>query len=172
MTVRVTAPYLNPLRRAAGIVSQRIDQGVDYDADGGSPLYALGDGKVVVVYNWGWPNGVFIAYRLTDGPAQGQYVYASEDLAPDISVGQSVTSSTVIGTFVAGADGGYDIETGWADGAVLGNSMARTYGQSDGYDSTAFGQDFSRLLVSLGAPGGILKGTVNGSLPAGWPTWP
>jgi hypothetical protein len=172
MTVRVTAHYLNPLRRATGIVSERIDQGVDFDADGGSPLYALGDGIVVAVYNWGWPNGVFIAYRLTDGPAQGHYVYASEDLVPDVSVRQSVTNSTVIGTFVAGADGGYDIETGWADGTGLGNSMARTCGQWDGYDSTALGQNFSRLLVSLGSPGGILKGTVNGYLPEGWRTWP
>lgn len=168
----VAARYLNPLRRATGILSQRIDQGVDYDANGGSPLYALGNGMVVSVYNSGWPNGVFIAYRLTDGPAQGHYVYAAEDLVPHVAVGQSVTSSTVIGTFEAGADGGYDIETGWADGSVLGNSLAHTYGQWDDYDSTAFGQNFSRLLVSLGAPGGVLEGTVQGSLPAGWRTWP
>jgi len=172
VTAPVPAPYRNPLRAATHIVSERIDQGVDYEAAGGSPLYAVGDGTVEMVYNWGWPNGVFIAYRLTNGPARGDYVYAAEDLAPDVSVGQSVTSSTVIGTFEAGADGGYDIETGWADGTVTAESLARTTGYWDGYDSTALGQNFSQLLVSLGAPGGILQGAVEGSLPPGWRAWP
>jgi len=34
--------------------------------------------------------------------------------------------------------------------------MARTYGQYHGGNSTAFGYNFSRLLQSLGAPGGVL----------------
>jgi hypothetical protein len=165
--------YLNPLRGATGIVSQRIDQGVDYDAAGGSPFYAIGDGRVVNVYNSGWPNGVFIEYQLTDGPAQGEFVYAAEDLAPDVSVGQTVTSSTVLGTFEAGADGGYDIETGWGDGGAIGESLAVGTGEWNNtlQYSTALGLNMSQLLVSLGAPGGILEGTVQGSLPAGWPTW-
>ena len=147
--------------------SERIDQGVDYRGFG--PIYAIGDGVVLSTVNGGWPGGTFIAYRLTNGPANGLVVYAAEDIQPSVQIGQSVTSNTVLGQVYAGPTG---IETGWADPSASGDTMARTYGQYHGGNSTAFGYNFSRLLQSLGAPGGVLQtNPPTGSLPSGWPSW-
>lgn len=159
--------YSNPLRDLSDLVPERIDQGVDYS--GAGPIYALGTGIVENVYNSGWPNGVFIAYELTaPGPAEDDVVYAAEDITPSVSVGQTVTASTQIGTVFEGPDG---IEAGWADPAALGESMALASSQWAGAGSSAFGVNFSQLLASLGAPPGIIEGTVQGTLPPGWPTW-
>ena len=116
----------------------------------------------------GWPGGTFIAYQLTDGPASGLVVFVAEDVEPSVQVGATVSSGTVLGHMYAGPDG---IETGWADGSRLPDTMARSSGQFNGSNSSAFGYNFSRLLQSLGAPGGIANGPPNGTLPASWPQW-
>ena len=167
----VVAAYENPLRSLKGLSTWRIDQGVDYGGSG--PIYALGIGTVLNVTNAGWPNGVFIAYQLTSGPASGDVVDAAEGITPWVKVGQAVDPETAIGTVFAGSSG---IETGWADPKLLGQSLAYTYEQWDGTDSSALGENFNHLLVALGAPGGTTVGTVNdgtlkGGLPPGWPTW-
>jgi murein DD-endopeptidase MepM/ murein hydrolase activator NlpD len=162
-----TGGYADPLRAVSGISPERIDQGVDYSGYG--PIYAIGDGTILSTVNGGWPGGTFIAYQLTSGPAQGLVVYAAEDINPDVSVGESVTANTVIGQIYEGPSG---IETGWADGSALGESMAASYGQFDGSNSTAFGANFSALLESLGGPGGIMQNDpATGSLPSNWPNW-
>ena len=146
--------------------SERIDQGVDYTGFG--PIYAIGDGVVLGTVGPGWPGGTFIAYRLTDGPASGLVVYVAEDIEPSVQVGDTVSSNTVLGHMYAGPSG---IETGWADGSRLPDTMARTYGQFNGANSTAFGDNFSQFLQSLGAPGGVEIPPPAGALPAGWPSW-
>ena len=157
--------YANPLRAVSGLTPERIDQGVDFQGFG--PLYAVGDGVVISTYNGGWPGGTFIAYRLVDGPADGLVVYAAEDISPRVQIGQSVTSQTVIGQIYEGPDG---IETGWAQPSGDGLTMAGATGQFDGANSSAFGYNFSRLLLFLGGSGGILQGSsASGSLPSGWP---
>ena len=148
------------------LTSDRIDQGVDYSGFG--PIYAIGEGVVLSTVGSGWPGGTFIAYRLTDGPARGLVVYAAEDIEPSVQVGDTVTADTVLGHVYAGPDG---IETGWADGSSLPDTMARTYGQFDGSNATAFGSNFSQLLQSVGAPGGIETGPASGTLPPSWPRW-
>jgi murein DD-endopeptidase MepM/ murein hydrolase activator NlpD len=159
--------YANPLRAVNALTPERIDQGVDYSGYG--PIYAIGDGVVLSTVNSGWPGGTFISYRLTDGPASGLVVYAGEDIDPLVETGQSVTSGTVLGAMYEGPDG---IETGWADPAGNGNSMANDAGQFSGANSTAFGASFSQLLASLGAPAGVAQNDPpTGSLPQGWPTW-
>jgi murein DD-endopeptidase MepM/ murein hydrolase activator NlpD len=158
--------YANPLRDVVALSAERIDQGVDYSGFG--PIYAIGNGVVLSTVGNGWPGGTFIAYRLTDGPASGLVVYAAEDIEPSVQVGATVTSGTVLGHVYEGPDG---IETGWADGSALPNTMARTYGQFDGSNSSAFGYNFSELLQRLGAPAGIPNGAPNGSVPAWWPRW-
>jgi hypothetical protein len=158
--------YANPLRAVVALSSERIDQGVDYSGFG--PIYAIGNGVVLSTVGSGWPGGTFIAYQLSDGPARGLVVYAAEDIEPSVQVGATVTSSTVLGHMFAGP---YGIETGWADGSRLPDTMARTYGQFDGSNSTAFGYNFSRLLQSVGAPGGVPSGPPSGTLPASWPRW-
>ena len=158
--------YANPLRAIGNLQVERVDQGVDYNGYG--PIYAIGDGVVLSTFNGGWPGGTFIAYRLTNGPAAGSVVYAAEDINVDVSVGQSVTPNTVLGTLYNGPDG---IETGWADGSALGETMAMSYGQFYGSNTTAFGYNFSQLLASLGAPGGVVQNSPTGSLPGGLPQW-
>ncbi len=159
--------YVNPLRAISALSPERIDQGVDYSGYG--PIYAIGDGVVLNTTNAGWPGGTFITYRLTNGPASGLVVYAAEDIYPSVAVGQSVTPSTVLGTMYEGPDG---IETGWADSSGQGYTMAHDYGQFNGSNSTAFGYNFSQLLVYLGAPGGVLQNNPpTGTLPPGWPQW-
>ena len=93
-----------------------------------------GNGVVLNTVGSGWPGGTFIAYQLTSGPASGLVVFAAEDIQPSVQVGDRVTSSTVIGHMYAGPDG---IEMGWANGSRLPDTMARTYGQFDGSNSSA-----------------------------------
>jgi murein DD-endopeptidase MepM/ murein hydrolase activator NlpD len=159
--------YANPLRAINGLNPERVDQGVDYSGFG--PIYAVGDGVVLSTANSGWPGGTFISYRLTDGPAAGLAVYAAEDIDPMVSVGQTVTPTTVLGAMYEGPDG---IETGWADPSGDGVSMANDAGQFSGANSTAFGANFSELLASLGAPPGVMQNSPpTGALPANWPSW-
>jgi len=158
--------YVDPLRAVSALSPSRVDQGVDYDGFG--PVYALGDGVVLSTVNGGWPGGTFITYRLTDGPAAGLVVYVAEDIVPRVFPGESVTPNTVLGDMYEGPTG---IETGWADGS-LGDTMAMVTGEFGGSNSTAFGANFSELLISLGAPGGILQNSPpSGGLLAGWPSW-
>jgi murein DD-endopeptidase MepM/ murein hydrolase activator NlpD len=159
--------YANPLRATGGLSPERIDSGVDYAGVG--PVYAIGNGVVLNIYAGDWPGGTFIAYQLSDGPAQGLVVYTAEDINPQVSVGSTVTANTVIGQMYGGPNG---IEIGWADGSAIPNAMARSAGQYQGGNSTAFGYNFSQLLQSLGAPGGILQNDPpTGTLPASWPQW-
>jgi hypothetical protein len=123
---------------------------------------------VLSVVNGGWPGGTFICYRLTDGPASGLVVYVAEDLNPSVQIGQNVTANTVLGSMYGGT---YGIETGWAQPAADGDTMAAVYGQYYGSNTTAFGNNFSQLLTSLGAPGGVLQNPPSGYLPSGWPSW-
>ncbi len=158
--------YANPLRGLSGLSPERIDQGVDFQGFG--PIYAIGDGVVISTYNGGWPGGTFISYQLTDGPATGLVVYAAEDIEPTVSVGQHVTSSTVIGRVY---EGYFGIEVGWADSSGDGTTMAADNGQYYGSNTTAFGVNFSSLLRSLGAPGGQVESSPTGTLPVAWPHW-
>jgi hypothetical protein len=163
--------YRNPLRAIIGLIPERVDQGVDYAGSG--PIYAVGDGVVLNTTNPGWPGGAFISYELVDGPARGEIVYTAENVVPEVSIGQEVTSLTVLGTLI----GAYpNLEIGWAAYPGDGESEARAAGQwtvQDGDNSipTAFGENFSRLLVALGAPPGISYAKPVGSLPRGWPIW-
>jgi len=160
--------YANPLRAIRGLTPERIDQGVDFAGFG--PIYAIGDGVVLATAIPGWPGGTFIAYQLTDGPANGLLVYAAEDILPAVQIGDVVNANTVLGLMYPGPDG---IETGWADGTRIGNTMARTYRQFNGANSTAFGYNFAEFLQTLGAPGGVPQNfPPTGALPPDWPTWP
>ena len=156
--------YGNPLRAVSNLSPERIDQGVDYAGSG--PVYAVGDGTVLNTTNAGWPGGAFITYRLSGGPAAGDIVYVAENVVPRVQIGQQVTPTTVVGTLVGAPPG---LETGWAQPPGDGNAAAT--GQWNTSTSTAYGENFSQLLQTLGAPGGVTEGSVRGTLPAGWPSW-
>ena len=109
--------FSNPIGQ--GLIAGRIDMGVDFG--GAGPLYALGPGTIVSVYNSGWPGGVFLVIQLDSG----QYVYYAEDVAAAVVAGQRVAAGELIGHATGGGDG---IEIGWADGAA-GGTMAMRHGQ-------------------------------------------
>src|SRR5262249_26112202 len=110
-----------------------------------------------------------IVYQLTDGPANGLVVYAAEDIAPAVQVGDTVTAGTVLGLMYIGPDG---IETGWGDPAVIGNTLAGDTRQFDAHNTTAVGANFSQVLRCLGAPPGIPQTPPpTGTLPRNWPRW-
>ncbi len=159
--------YANPLRDIRGLTPERIDMGVDYSGFG--PIYAIGDGTVLATTVPGWPGSTMIAYQLTDGPANGLIVYAAEDIAPTVQIGDTVTTHTVLGLMYPGPDG---IETGWGDPAIIGNTLAGDRHQFNGTNTTAFGANFAQLLISLGAPSGVPQNfPPTGSLPDNWPRW-
>ena len=88
-STRSSSGYVNPI--GAGLVHERVDQGVDFTGSGS--LYALGSGTVVNVDNSGWPGGVFLGIRLD----AGQYVYYAEDITAAVGVGQQVRAGQYIG---------------------------------------------------------------------------
>lgn len=170
------AGYRNPLRAVQGLTPERIDMGVDYA--GAGPVYAIGPGTVALAAvgassPWagtGGPGG-WIAYQLTAGPFQGQFVYVAEGVTPRVGTGARVNSSTVIGLMAGG------IETGFAAAPGTGTTLAAAHNQElaglaqhgdPGALPTAYGVAFSDLMRALGAPGGIMTGPVQGTVPPGF----
>jgi len=156
--------YVNPI--GSGLTPGRIDMGVDYTGSG--PLYALGSGTVVDLYNSGWPGGTFLCIKLA---ISGLYVYYAEDIKPLVSVGQHVTA----GEYIANATGGSSgIEIGWAKAPGLGATMAHQAGQDrlgrkqgdPGLYTCGYGLAMNSLLTALGAPGGFIDNPIQGSAPA------
>ncbi len=164
----VTTHYKNPLRGISRLTRERIDQGVDYAGSG--PLYSVGNGTVLEVFNSGWPGGAFIAVRLSDGPAAGQVVYEAENITPHVVVGQHVTADTVLGTL---HDAFPNLEIGWGSPRFIGESYwAQLNGAYPDNCSTSFGINFNQLLKSLGAPSGVAESSrCSGGLPSGFPSW-
>jgi len=168
------AGYNNPLRSTSGLIPERIDQGVDFEGSG--PIYALGDAVITnsTATDWGWPGGGWITYRLTKGPAADLTVFVAENVTPTVSVGEHVTSDTVIAKMY---DGGVGIEMGWAtsDSATARSQLSDAGGISgDGPFPTEIGMNFEQLLQALGVPAGNNRDdATNGRLPSGYPTdWP
>jgi hypothetical protein len=167
--------YENPFRGVTNLGTSRVDQGVDFTGSG--PVYAIGNGKVLSLTNSGWPGGTFIVYQLSNGPATGKYVYMAENCQDiQVHIGEEVTPGTVLCTMVNASP---HIETGWADGSAIGDSLAKPVFQTlptGAAYATAYGQNFRELLTSLGVtvpscydiPGAPLSGE---PLPSSWPTW-
>jgi len=167
---RTRGSYRNPLRGVSGLVPERIDDGVDFA--GAGPVYALGDAVVTGAtgYNFGWPGGGWITYRLTSGPGVGLVVYVAEDIIPAVTAGEQLSPTTVIGTMYQGGDG---IETGWAQPTSLSAESELT--QAGGIGGlgpfpTRIGVNFDELLQSLGVPAAPNRTSPqHGLLPAGYP---
>ena len=170
-TNATVSAYQNPLRAITNLYGQRVDQGVDFDGTG--DVYAIGSGTVTNVYNSGWPNGTFINYQLSNGPAKGFFVYVAEDCTPKVTIGQVVTTNTVLCTMFNGPNG---IEMGW--GAYNnGQSEAALLNEwNSSQDSTGMGVNFLNLLQALGLKltGGsntITQPVQTQGMPANYPTW-
>lgn len=158
--------YFNPLRNVSALVPQEIDQGVDYCGYG--PIYPLGKAVILNVYSSGWPNDVFIAYQLTDGPLRGFDIYVAENVTPDVSVGQVVSPTTFLGFL---NDQGNCLETGWASTSNP-HGFTQAHFEYNGENSTAYGLNFSQLLETLGSKPGLPQDNgPPGPLAQNWPTF-
>lgn len=174
--------YNNPLRdinkanrNRPGPRPERIDEGVDYGGSG--PVYAVGPGVLTLsTRSSGWPDNNFIMYKLTAGPAAGKYIYFAEDCIPQLTVSKDPSHPTLVDSNTIICDmynGQYTIETGW--GRSPGDlDLAAAHNVYVEGHATAYGINFSQFMVALGAPAGDIsqsKMPVNGTLPAGWPSW-
>ncbi len=159
--------YCDPYRGVAGLVPERIDQGVDYAGSG--PIYAMGPGTIDVYYNRndsGWPGGTFVSYKLSAGPAAGREIYLAEniDLDPHLKSGSFVYNGTALGTLVNAYP---NSESGWG---VPGAGYTAEYGCYTEGCSTPLGINFNKLLVALKAPSGTMGQTGCCPQPSGWPS--
>lgn len=114
-------PASNPFRYAVApsLSFAGVDQGVDFT--GAGEIYALGDGIVtrVMQSGSGWPGqGAVVNYKITSGPAAGQFVYVAEDFAPAVQLGQRVKKGDVIG-HATGSGQAPGIEMGWAQSSGI-----------------------------------------------------
>jgi hypothetical protein len=165
--------YQNPLRSITGLIPERVDMGADFGGTG--PIYAIGAAVITnaTASNSGWPGGGWITYQLTSGPAAGLQVYVAEDVTPTVSVGQTVTSGTVIANMYDGSAG---IETGWAmpSGFSAESQLPVAGGVSGGGPfPTEVGLNFDALLQALGVPaapnfGQSGYGVLPSNYPANW----
>jgi murein DD-endopeptidase MepM/ murein hydrolase activator NlpD len=138
--------YVNPFPHGEWERS-RIDQGVDFvNNSASSKVLAIGKGEVVAIGAPGWPAGGGVLYKLLDGPHQGDYVYAYENVRPHVSVGDQISAGQTIATMLGT---GYPwIELGFADSSGVPISHAE---YTEGLE-TVSGKEMSKLLDSLGAP--------------------
>jgi murein DD-endopeptidase MepM/ murein hydrolase activator NlpD len=92
-----------------------VDQGVDYSAPGGTPLYAMGSGTIIQEGLGGFgPNAPVL--QITSGPLAGRTVYyghAGPDLVPvgaHVVQGQQIS---VVGSGIVGISTGSHLEIGF-----------------------------------------------------------
>ncbi len=167
----LAADYQNPVRDIGGLILERIDQGVDFG--GAGPIYAIGPAVITNASgdSGGWPGGGWITYQFTSGPAKGEQVYVAEDVRPTVTVGEHVTSSTVIANMFNGGDG---IETGWAQpSGDSAESQLPEAGSVNGAGPfpTDVGTNFDQLLHAVGVPYAPNYGQApSGALPSRYPT--
>lgn len=117
--------YVNPFINATGLVPERTDQGVDFGADAGSPIVAIGNMRITrATTSSGWPGpygnpsgfngrGGCIQGVLLEGPHKGEETYLAEYIHVDVKVGDYVKCGAVIARFYHSANSGVGIEFGW-----------------------------------------------------------
>lgn len=187
-------PYVNPFAAATILAYERVDQGVDFAGTG--PVLALGNGVITETNGPGWPGGPYMAYKLSDGPAKGLYVYVAEDLTVGVTgeyhddgqklgarlrteqsdlsiavddtltIGQKITAGQVIATMFNGANG---IEIGWGrttDGLVPQSQMA-VCGSITGANLPAGGTMIGRNFEELLNVLGVAKANNLNDVPGG-----
>lgn len=141
--------YRDPLKWAGHVVPQRTDQGVDYWAERGSPIRAMGDAVVTrATLNSGWPGGGCVQYRLTgSGSHKGEEIYVAEFIVPRVREGERVRKGEVIANFTRNWTERVGIETGFIRRGTHEPCSSDTSGvQTEG------GRCFARWLHQLGRP--------------------
>jgi LysM repeat protein len=126
-----------PLRYLQG---GTVDQGVDYTAPGGTPLYAMGPGTIIREGMSGFgPNAPVL--QITAGPLAGKIVYyghSGPDLVPvggHVAAGQQISE---VGYGIVGISSGPHLEIGFyppgpdGAGAAMLDYINRVVGHSTG----------------------------------------
>ncbi|HUZ28580.1 MAG TPA: peptidoglycan-binding protein [Solirubrobacteraceae bacterium] len=97
------------------ITNGYVDQGVDYSAPGGTPLYAMGDGVIIGEGISGFgPNAPIL--QITSGPLKGLEVYYGHAGSNLVHVGQHVTAGqqiSIVGYGIVGISTGPHLEIGF-----------------------------------------------------------
>jgi len=98
------------------------DQGLDFAVSEGDPVYAHGRAKILYVARNVWPNGgVYIAYKLLDGPYAGWSIYVAEMIKNiQVAPGKIVQKGQLIARFRSGS-----METGWHSGGINDSPKCR-----------------------------------------------
>ena len=92
-----------------------VDQGVDYAAPGGTPLYAMGSGTIIQEGIGGFgPNAPVL--QITSGPLAGKTVYYGHSGPDLVPVGANVVQGqqiSVVGSGIVGISSGPHLEIGF-----------------------------------------------------------
>lgn len=130
----MASPPAPPLKAGGGqlplpeqyLTAGSVDQGVDYAAPGGTPLYAMGPGVIIREGIGGFgPNAPVL--QITSGPLAGRMVYyghAGPDLVPvgaQVAQGQQISS---VGSGIVGISTGPHLEIGFYPPAEMGAGQA------------------------------------------------
>jgi murein DD-endopeptidase MepM/ murein hydrolase activator NlpD len=107
-----------------------VDNGVDYSAPGGTPLYAMGPGTIIQEGIGGFgPNAPVL--RITSGALAGRTVYYGHSGADLVHVGDQVVAGqqiSVVGYGIVGISSGPHLEIGfWPVGGSGGGRPMLTY---------------------------------------------
>jgi TP901 family phage tail tape measure protein len=143
-----TETYVDPFAGAHGLKQGRTDMGIDYTMTPGSPIGAIGAGRITnITKNW-YKGQPLIEYELTSGSHKGQRIYVAEQINPNVKIGQHVRAGQRIATYAASGTG---IEMGF--GAGGGKTLAQgTTGYTEG-QVTAAGKQFAKFVSSIGKTG-------------------
>lgn len=138
--------YVNPLRLAKQVQRWRTDQGVDFGAQLGSIVVAMGNMRVTrSVTNSGWPGGGCVQYVLLEGPHKGEEVYVAEFIDPLVQPGHYYKTGAPVARFNHDHTSGVGIETGWIRPGTNEPCSTDTSG-----NPTLGGLAFARWLRQLG----------------------
>ena len=103
-----------------------VDQGVDYSAPGGTPLYAMGPGTIIQEGIGGFgPNAPVL--RITSGPLAGKTVYYGHSGPDLVHVGDQVVAGqqiSIVGYGIVGISSGPHLEIGFWPLARTGAGQA------------------------------------------------
>jgi hypothetical protein len=167
----------NPWAKATNLSPERIDMGVDYNANGGSPILAICPGKVIGSATggtwWQSPENTqaCVYIQITAGTYSGKTYYVCEDIVPTVQKGATVTAGQEIATFKSSSTG---LETGWGSGTPYGALAAQLNQQCMNGDpgcwSSASGVSFNKLIMATGGKGGVyVPGAPAQRMPPGYP---
>jgi murein DD-endopeptidase MepM/ murein hydrolase activator NlpD len=118
-----------------------VDQGVDYSAPGGTPLFAMGDGVVIQEGIPGFgPDAIVL--KITSGPLAGRIIYYGHSGADLVRVGDHVRAGqqiSIVGYGIVGISTGPHLEIGfWPLGDFgAGSSMLSVINGQLGHASSS-----------------------------------